>query len=50
MAISFRVRPEQRLDLLAGLYGLGPGTIAGLNADDLGWLDRMRVQRAVRGG
>ena len=45
-----RVRPEQRLDLLAGLYGLGPGTIAGLNADDLGWLDRMRVQRAVRGG
>ena len=42
-------RPEDRRDLLAALYGLSPGTIAGLNADDLGWLDRMRVQRAIKG-
>jgi lycopene beta-cyclase len=45
-----RARPEQRRDLLAGLYRLSPGTIAGLNAGDLGWLDRMRVQRAVKTG
>ena len=43
-----RARPEDRRELLAALYGLSPGTIAGLNADDLGWLDRMRVQRAVK--
>jgi hypothetical protein len=43
-------RPEQRGDLLAGLYGLSPGAISGLNADDLGWLDRMRVQRALKAG
>ncbi len=45
-----RAKPENRRDLLASLYGLSPGTIAGLNADDLGWLDRMRVQRAVKAG
>ena len=45
-----KTRPEQRLDLLAALYALSPGTIAGLNADDLGWLDRMRVQRALKLG
>jgi lycopene beta-cyclase len=43
-----RAKPEKRRELLAALYGLGPGTIAGLNADDLGWIDRMRVQRAIR--
>jgi hypothetical protein len=35
--------------LLASLYALSPGTIAALNADDLGWLDRRRVQQATRG-
>ena len=45
-----RARPEDRRDLLAGLYGLSPGTIAGLNSGELGWLDRMRVQRAVKAG
>jgi lycopene beta-cyclase len=45
-----RAKPEDRRDLLAALYGLSPGTIAGLNADDLGWFDRMRVQRAIRAG
>jgi len=45
-----RARPEDRRDLLASLYALSPGTIAGLNADDLGWLDRMRVQRALKVG
>lgn len=43
-----RAAPDSRRELLAALYGLSPGTIAGLNADDLGWLDRMRVQRAVK--
>jgi len=43
-----RAEPDSRRDLLAALYGLSPGTVAGLNADDLGWLDRMRVQRAVK--
>ena len=42
-------KPDNRRELLAALYGLSPGTIAGLNADDLGWLDRMRVQRAIKG-
>jgi lycopene beta-cyclase len=41
-------RPEDRRDLLASLYALSPGTIAALNADQLGWLDRRRVQQAVR--
>ena len=45
-----RARPEDRRELLASLYGLSPGTIAGLNADDLGWIDRMRVHRAVKAG
>ena len=43
-----RARPEERRDLLAALYGLSPGTIAGLNADDLGWIDRMKVKGAIR--
>jgi len=43
-------KPESRLDLLAALYGLSPGTIAGLNADHLGWIDRMKVQKAIRAG
>ena len=41
-------KPEDRRALLANLYALGPGTIAGLNADALGWIDRMRVQRALK--
>ncbi len=45
-----RARGEDRRDLLGRLYGLSPGTIAGLNADDLGWIDRMRVQRALKAG
>lgn len=44
-----RAKPEDRRDLLAALYGLSPGTVAGLNADDLGWFDRMRVQRTIKG-
>jgi lycopene beta-cyclase len=44
-----RAKPEGRRDLLAALYGLSPGTIAGLNADDMGWIDRMRVKRAIGG-
>ena len=40
-------RPEHRLAMLASLYALGPGTIAALNADTLGWLDRRRVQQAI---
>jgi lycopene beta-cyclase len=44
-----RARPENRREILAALYGLSPGAIAGLNADDLGWIDRMRVQRAIKG-
>lgn len=43
-------RPEERRALLASLYGLAPGTIAALTADQLGWLDRRRVQQALRGG
>jgi lycopene beta-cyclase len=43
-------RPEDRRDLLARLYALSPGTIAALNADTLGWLDRRRVQQAIRAG
>ncbi|HYD12778.1 MAG TPA: lycopene cyclase family protein [Allosphingosinicella sp.] len=43
-----RTRPEGRRDLLAALYGLGPGTIAGLNTDDLGWIDRMKVRGAIK--
>lgn len=45
-----RARPEDRRGLLASLYGLSPGTIAGLNADDLGWIDRMRVKGAIKAG
>ncbi len=41
-------KPEERRDLLASLYRLSPGTIAGLNADDLGWIDRMKVKGAIR--
>lgn len=41
-------RPEDRRDLLARLYALSPRTIAALNADELGWLDRRRVQQAVK--
>jgi lycopene beta-cyclase len=41
-------RPEDRRALLASLYALSPGTIAALNADDLGWLDRRRVQQALK--
>jgi lycopene beta-cyclase len=41
-------RPEDRCALLASLYMLNPGTIAALNAGDLGWLDRRRVQQAIR--
>lgn len=41
-------RPEDRRDLLAGLHALSPGTIAALNADTLGWLDRRRVQQVLK--
>lgn len=41
-------RPEDRRALLARLYNLAPGTIAALNGGELGWLDRRRVQQAVR--
>lgn len=44
-----RAKPEDRRGLLASLYGLSPGTIAGLNADDLGWIDRMKVNGAIKG-
>ena len=43
-------RPEERRALLDRLYGLDPGLIARLHADRLGLIDRMRVQRALRGG
>ncbi len=43
-----RAKPEERRDLLAALHGLSPGTIAGLNADDLGWIDRMKVKGAIK--
>lgn len=42
-----RARPEDRRRLLHNLYGLSPGTVAGLNADDLGWIGRMRVKKAA---
>ncbi len=44
-----RAKAEDRRGLLASLYGLSPGTIAGLNADDLGWIDRMKVNGAIKG-
>jgi lycopene beta-cyclase len=40
--------PEERRDLIARLYGLEPGLIARLQADQLGLIDRMRVQKALR--
>lgn len=43
-------RPEQGRALLARLYGLSPGTIARFHADRLGLIDRMRIQRALKGG
>ena len=43
-------RPEQRRDLMERLYRLDPGLIARFHADRLGLLDRMRIQRALRGG
>ena len=45
-----QARPEQRLELLARLYRLDPGIIARFHADRLGMIDRMRVQRALKGG
>jgi lycopene beta-cyclase len=44
-----RAKPEDRRGLLANLYSLSHGTVAGLNEGDLGWLDRMRVQKAIKG-
>lgn len=43
-----RAKPEDRLALLARLYRLDPGTIARLQADRLGLMDRMRLQKALR--
>ncbi len=45
-----RAAPEDRRDVLARLYGLDAGLVARLQADQLGLIDRMRVQRALRGG
>ena len=42
--------PEERRDLLARLYALDPALIARLRADGLGLLDRVRLQRALKGG
>lgn len=43
-------RPGDRLALLARLYRLDPGIIARFHADRLGMIDRMRLQRTLRGG
>ncbi|HYN45655.1 MAG TPA: lycopene beta-cyclase CrtY [Allosphingosinicella sp.] len=40
--------PEDRRALLERLYRLEPGLIARLQSDQLGLIDRMRVQRALR--
>ena len=42
--------PEQRRALFERFYRLDPGLIARFHADDLGLIDRMRVQRALREG
>jgi len=42
--------PEDRRAILARLYGLDPGLVARLQGGQLGMLDRMRVQRALRQG
>jgi lycopene beta-cyclase len=42
-------KPEEGRALLARLYGLAPATIARFLADRLGLIDRMRVQRALKG-
>jgi len=43
-------KPEARLALLERLYRLDAGLIARLQADQLGLIDRMRLQRALREG
>jgi len=40
--------PEDRRALLERLYRLEPGLVARLQSDQLGLIDRMRVQRALR--
>jgi len=40
--------PEDRRDVAARLYGLDPGLVARLQADQLGLIDRMRLQRALK--
>jgi len=40
--------PEDRRALLERIYRLEPGLIARLHSDQLGLIDRMRVQRALR--
>lgn len=41
--------PGERRQVLARLYGLDPGAVARLQSDQLGMVDRMRIQRALRG-
>jgi lycopene beta-cyclase len=41
--------PEDRRAILASLYALDPRLVARLQADRLGLVDRMRIQRALRG-
>jgi lycopene beta-cyclase len=43
-------KPGERRAMVARLYGLPPATIARFHADRLGMVDRMRVQRALKGG
>jgi lycopene beta-cyclase len=43
-----QAKPEERRALIERLYSLDPGLIARLQVDQLGLIDRMRVQRALR--
>ena len=43
-----RTAPEDRRALIERLYRLEPGLIARLQADQLGLIDRMRLQKALR--
>ena len=42
-------RPEERRSVMERLYALEPGTIADFHADRLGLMERLRVQRNLRG-
>jgi len=43
-------KPEERRSAIERIYRLDPGVIARLQSDQLGLIDRMRLQRALRGG